>query len=455
MQFDIDQSLVEECEMYIVGHKIFVRMKDIPMYLSRKTKDSIRNRYSHSVEVGLSTEYLLASVSRKLDREIDLNFFGIAKIVGMVHDLGHTAFSHDGEVILDKMLTKASKKLPQTIRFNANLNNFRRIEKYRLFDLLPDDVKKYAMASLVKSKGELREYPEYLFLRSYLEHGVSFEEQYLLSKGLIVDNESGKTILCQAMDIADENRYRVTDIIDILNIYTKQKLADMLTRSITSTINVKQMRKLVSFSLPNRLLDSSRHIDKMSVKELLIMLLDQESSAKTEFQNTMNRISMAFNRNFLLSDKGVLLPEHQELERLRNNFKNIDAKYIWGSKKIKNIKKPFNHYFNTVADYFINKRYNTSFVDSVTYRKALDALRESDLEVDHRRYRELLLMRNFLGGLTNPKIIELYKKIRIEECEDLLSCKIEKRDKFIEKVSIRDFEKRLERYMDRVSKATA
>ena len=79
-------SLVEECEMHIVGHKIFVRMKDIPMYLSKKTKDSIRNRYSHSVEVGLGTEYIVNHVSRGLGNDIDLNFFKVAKITGLVHD---------------------------------------------------------------------------------------------------------------------------------------------------------------------------------------------------------------------------------------------------------------------------------------------------------------------------------------------------------------------------------
>ena len=40
-----------------------------------------------------------------------LNFFGIAKIVGMLHDIGHTAFSHDGEVILDRMLQEVSARL--------------------------------------------------------------------------------------------------------------------------------------------------------------------------------------------------------------------------------------------------------------------------------------------------------------------------------------------------------
>jgi hypothetical protein len=45
----------------------------------------------------------------------------------------------------------------------------------------------------------------------------------------------------------------------------------------------------------------------MKIKDLLILLLNQESNAKTEFQNVMNSISMAFNRNFFLAQNGKLM----------------------------------------------------------------------------------------------------------------------------------------------------
>ena len=439
--------------MHIVGHKIFVRMKDVPMYLSKKTKDSIRNRYSHSIEVGLSTKYIIDDISRKLGDDVDLDFYGVANIVGLVHDIGHTAFSHDGEMILDGMLREASSSLPKEIRFNANLNNFRRIEKYGLFDLLPEEIKEYATASLIKRKKELKQYPEYLHLKDCLRSSIAVEEKYLLSKGNKIDNKTGKTILCQAMDLADENRYRVTDIIDALNIYSKQKLSGIIAEGITSSVNVKQIRRLTTFPIPKALINSNKHIDELSIKELLMMLLEQESSAKTEFQNTMNHISMAFNRNFELSKNGRLLPQDGNIEKLRGDFANIAAKYIWGSKKVSRIKRPFRHYFGTVADYFINQEYDAAFVDSATYKKALEALRVSTFSCEAKRHEELMLMRNFLGGLTNPKIIELYKKIRIEEAEEKCSCKINKREKLIDKIPIEEFKKRLQKYIDRVGKS--
>jgi len=445
-------QIIEECEMDIVGHKIFVRLKDIPMYISKKTKDSIRNRYSHSIEVGLSTEYILNHLSRELGNEVDLNFFKIGKIVGMLHDIGHKAFSHDGEVILDRMLQEASSALSSPIRFNANLNNFRRIQKYGFYDNLPEDVQHYAYASLLKRVSELDEYPEYSYLKTYLANAVALEEKYLSSKGIVIHNTVNKTILCQAMDYADENRYRVTDIIDSLNIYSKEKLQEILLRSISSEIRVKDIRKLVhlkTLELPGY---ESMHFDKMKIKDLLIGLLNRSSNAKTEFQNVMNSVSMAFNRNLALTKEAKIVPVNEELEKLRREFNKIAAKYIWGSKKVDNIKKPFNHYFITVADYFINHDFEIDLMDSNTYKQAFIALEVSEFPSEVYLKEKLSLLRNFLGGLTNLKIIELYKKILILKLEENIGLRLENTDKLIEKNSVGSLEKKLEKYQKRLKK---
>lgn len=452
MKRETHHIAVEECEMDIVGHKVFVRLKDIPMYLSKSTKDSIRNRYSHSIEVGLSTEYMLNHLSAQLGDDVDLNFFKIGKIVGFLHDIGHTAFSHDGEIILDKMLQKASASFTTPLRFNANLNNFRRILKYEFYDNLPEDVRQYAFASLVKRVSELEEYPEYLYLKSYVKDAIALEEKYLSSKGISIQNTTGKTILCQAMDMADENRYRVTDIIDALNIYSKEKLQEILLRSIKSEVRVKDMRKLVhlkTLSVPGY---EELHYDKMKIKDLLIALLNRSSNAKTEFQNTMNSISMAFNRNFALREDGKLVPVDAEIEALRNEFQKVAAKYIWGSKKVQNIKKPFSHYFTTVAHYFITKEFEMELIDSNTYKEALTNLNNSDLSKEAYQREKLSLLRNFLGGLTNLKIIELYKKIGLVKFEAKLGYKLENRDKLVDKNSVESFEKKLEKQSQRLLK---
>ncbi|MFC2057857.1 HD domain-containing protein [Campylobacterota bacterium] len=452
MKRETHHIAVEECEMDIIGHKVFVRLKDIPMYLSKNTKDSIRNRYSHSVEVGLSTEYMLNHLSAQLGDDVDLNFFKIGKIVGLLHDIGHTAFSHDGETILDIMLQKASSSFEKPLRFNANLNNFRRILKYEFYDNLPEDVRHYAFASLVKRSSELEEYPEYLYLKSYIKDAIALEEKYLGAKGIVIQNSTGKTILCQAMDLADENRYRVTDIIDSLNIYSKEKLQEILLRSIKSEVRVKDLRKLVhmkTLSVPGY---EKLHYDKMKIKDLLIALLNRSSNAKTEFQNTMNSISMAFNRNFMLREDGKVVPVDAEIEGLRQDFQKVAAKYLWGSKKVQNIKKPFSHYFTTVSNHMINQDFDMELIDSNTYKEALSNLNRNDLSKEVYRREKLVLLRNFLGGLTNDKIIELYKKIALLKFEAKLGYKLENRDKLLDKNSVESFEKKLEKKSQRLLK---
>jgi dGTP triphosphohydrolase len=394
---------------------------------------------------------MMRHLSRQLGHDINLNFFNVAKIVGMLHDIGHTAYSHDGEVILDQMIKEASSHLGEPIRFNANLNNFRRIEKYELYEVLPEDIREYALASLLKRAKELKEYPEYSYLKAYHERAIKLEEEYLASKGIKIENQVGKTILCQAMDLADENRYRVTDIIDSLNIYSKGKLKEILKGMLKSEVRVKKLRKLVHIkpiALENA---DDKHFDTLKIKELLIALLERSSNAKTEFQNVMNTLSMAFNRNFQLQENGKLVPIDEEIEALRSDFQRIAAKYIWGSKRVEKIKKPYRHYFTTVADYFLNRDFELELIDSNTYKEALLALRAKKRDDSHTRREELILLRNFLGGLTNAKIIELYKKIMVLKFEAKLGYKLEKRETLIEKHTIKSLKKKLEKYRQRLS----
>ena len=122
-----------------------------------------------------------------------------------------------------------------------------------------------------------------------------------------------------------------------------------------------------------------------------------------------------------------------------------------GFKEDKKIKKPFNHYFTTVADYFINHDFKIDIIDSSTYKKALILLGKQSLDDEVRRREKLLLIRNFLGGLTNLKIIELYKKIKLYEFESSLGYEIDKKEKFLAKNSIQEFEKKLGKYIEKVS----
>jgi hypothetical protein len=105
-----------------------------------------------------------------------------------------------------------------------------------------------------------------------------------------------------------------------------------------------------------------------------------------------------------------------------------------------------------VADYFINKEFDMELIDSNTYKEKLTALQKSELSQEVYLREKLSLMRNFLGGLTNLKIIELYKKIALLKFEGKLGYQLENRDKLVDRNSVDAFEKKLEKKRQRLLK---
>ena len=90
-------------------------------------------------------------------------------------------------------------------------------------------------------------------------------------------------------------------------------------------------------------------------------------------------------------------------------------------------------------------------IDSNTYKQTLITLRAKGDDNPDVRRDELILIRNFLGGLTNAKILELYKRIMVVKFEAKLGYKLEKRDSLIEKNTVKNLKKKLEQYRQRLS----
>ena len=86
------------------------------------------------------------------------------------------------------------------------------------------------------------------------------------------------------------------------------------------------------------------------------------------------------------------------------------------------------------------------------HKQALVALEVGDLEEEAYTKERLCLLRNFLGGLTNLKIIELYKKIQLLNFEKELGYKLESSDKLIAKNSVQSLEKKLQKYSSRLKR---
>lgn len=90
----------------------------------------------------------------------------------------------------------------------------------------------------------------------------------------------------------------------------------------------------------------------------------------------------------------------------------------------------------------------------MTYKKVLLALRHKAFSKKEKRREELILLRNFLGGLANYKIMELFRAIKVETFEKEHRYSVEKKEKLIYQVSMRGFEKKLDKYKKRVMQVT-
>lgn len=108
-----------------------------------------------------------------------------------------------------------------------------------------------------------------------------------------------------------------------------------------------------------------------------------------------------------------------------------------------------------MANYFVQEKFNYDFIDSSTYKQELMTLKKEKIDKSVKRGKELLLIRNFLGALTNLKTIELYKKIKLHTFEIQHNCRVDKSEKWIKGISIETFEKKLLLYSKRILKKTA
>lgn len=343
----------------------FMRLKQISMAVDhRLDRDRKEDRYSHSIEVANACEILNDSISSKVGFNIDHR--NIAYIVGLFHDAGHTAFSHEGAVSLNSKISKLSKG---KVHFDDNSNNYVVIEKNGLLDGVNKFDREYILASLAKHPDRL--YPEQAHIKQYVVEKCLSEKNYF-EKSFGVDfSLQTQTLQCQIMDIADENCYIVSDIIDSLNILSRYKLAEYFREE-----------------LPSGLAES---------------LISDLYKSKNNFVDAMQDLFFIFCDNFTL-EKGVVVPIDSEIESIRQGLARLNRKYVINSKIVKDIRKKNAKIMDEVFSFFLFENKDTEMIPSTYYRK----------QYKHASTKEdrILVIRNMLGSLTDKGIKKLYKRIK-------------------------------------------
>ena len=335
----------------------FLKLKYIGMAIDYSLdRDRKEDRYSHSIEVANCCEIMNDSMSEKLGFEID--YKNTAYIVGLLHDIGHTAFGHEGEQVLNSI----SKE--KGFSFDGNSNNYIVIERYGILDKVED--KDYILASLAKHPGNL--YSSQGHIKSMIEASVKEDKEFIENNGLKADNMK-KTLQCQIMDIADENCYIISDLIDSLNIFSYREFS----RIIRKEVNKRVAQDIISAMY----------------------------TSKKSFVDKMQEYFYLFSENFTI-ENGVVVPEDKEIEEIRKSFAKINRKYVLGNKKIKKIREQNKMVLKKVFSFYMENK-DISLVPSKFYRKELSKAKN--------KQEFLILTRDMLGSLTDKGIKKLYRRI--------------------------------------------
>jgi len=350
-------------ERSILSSKKFQRLQQISLVVDHmRVRDTAQTRASHSIEVANSIEIMNYVISKQVGFNIDR--YNCGRIVGLLHDIGHTAFSHEGEIVLNKLIKTKSKK---RLSFEGNANNYITIQKNCLLDHVEKDIKHYILASLAKHIEEL--YEEQGSLKKIIKKELKKEVEFLNKNGLNVSTLN-KTIQCQIMDIADENSYIISDIIDSLNIFSKNELADILRKELSFKVSDKLIRSLYK--------------------------------GQNHFRRTMQTFHDKFCENFQLNEVGEIIPIDKELEEIRLNMAKISKKYILTNKIVLISRNEIRKKLHKVFEYYLDFK-NAHKIPSKYYR--------TEFFKASSKIEKLKIIRNMLGSLTNKGLLKEYKKI--------------------------------------------
>ncbi|UDF29738.1 UNVERIFIED_ORG: dNTP triphosphohydrolase [Roseateles sp. XES5] len=187
--------------------------------------DFFRNRLTHSLEVAQIAEGIADRLNSEYkdilgDQEIDGRLCAVA---GLVHDIGHPPFGHNGERALDRQMKNFGgfEGNAQTLRILSRLD-----KKVEFAEPFGGEVRA-GLNLCVRTLAAILKYDEVIPTARHKKSDV--KKGYYKSEQLVVDNIKSrvlrgktvpagdfKTLECQIMDVADDIAYSVYDLEDSL-----------------------------------------------------------------------------------------------------------------------------------------------------------------------------------------------------------------------------------------------
>jgi dGTPase len=211
----------------IIHSASFRRQQGKTQVFPGRESDFFRNRLTHSLEVAQIAE----GIAERLNHEYADKIGGggisgrLCATAGLVHDIGHPPFGHNGERALDKAMLEFGG-------FEGNAQTLRiltRLEKKKKYQnpVNGDERAGYnlchrTIAAVLKYDEEIpvrRSNPGLVKGYYYAERDIvhAFKSSVLRGK-FLPDGISFRTIECSIMDLADDIAYSVYDLEDCLKV---------------------------------------------------------------------------------------------------------------------------------------------------------------------------------------------------------------------------------------------
>lgn len=266
----------------IESNKQFQRLSEKTQVMMPQNgqNEVIKNRLTHSYEVATSTLMMAANIAQlnKINLS-DIDFKGSLFCVAALHDLGHSAFGHDGAELLNNYF----RELGVEDGFSDNNNNLVVIEKNNIV------VSNYTTASVIKYPEKLYSFQKERYI-PMLNSAIETDKNHFKSFGINLKDQK-TTIACQIMDEADRNSYTTSDFADFLCL-----------GGYVDLVRLHEMAKVAKIDY------------RYSEIKILSDIIKDNSKAtiKSYFNDLKNR----FNCNYNLSNKGLVVID-KELEEYR------------------------------------------------------------------------------------------------------------------------------------------
>lgn len=188
----------------ILYSSAFRRLQGKMQILGVESSAFFRNRLTHSLEVAQIARSIASNIYKHCGIDWNESEISLIEAAALAHDIGHPAFGHKGERVLDKIAKGHG------LRFEGNAQNFRilrRLEK-----------KEPEINGLNLTNRTLLAINKYLVKEDHVAKKFLYNNDYQYLSEIRKDCslENIRTFDVQIIDIADEIAYAVHDLEDSL-----------------------------------------------------------------------------------------------------------------------------------------------------------------------------------------------------------------------------------------------